>query len=65
MNIYKKQIERITIIGERDTLNKAIEYCEKHRYYIKDIHPKHIKKYTVDLNKYKLVGERTIKPEDD
>ena len=61
LRIYKKYIERITIIGDRSTRDAAIEYCIQNNYDIKGISPKFIKKYTIDVKKFKLVAEREIK----
>ena len=61
LRIYKKHIERITIIGDRSEKDEAIEYCFEHGYDIKGLARKFIKKYTLDKKKFRLIAEREIK----
>ncbi len=61
MRIYRKYIERITIIGPKAKRGEAFDYCSDNGFYIKWSGPKPIAKYRYDAKKFKIVAEREVK----
>ena len=67
MRIYRKKIERITIIGKRgdpDKLDgghdKSFDYCLKNGYDIKWTGSPRKTKYVMDITRYKIIAEREL-----
>ena len=63
MRIYRKKIERITIIGKRDDSDdrdKAWADCLKHGYDTKWSGSPWKRKYLMDIARYKIIAEREI-----
>jgi len=58
MNIYYKQIECITIIGNQDEANDAFEFCAKNGLHIVRAGPKPIGNRQYDTSKFKIVAEK-------
>ena len=58
MNIYKKFIEQVILIGPSDEIGKALDYCLVNGYRVIRSGPKPVAKYRVDPDKFKVVGQR-------
>jgi hypothetical protein len=60
VRIYKKQIERITIIFSNDDEDRkrAFDYCLNNNYHITRSGPKRISYGKYDITKGKIVAER-------
>ena len=60
MHIYKKTIERITIIGPQDESRGAFQYCGSHDFRIIRVGPKRTSINNYDIDTFELVAEREI-----
>lgn len=60
MRIYRKYIERITIIYPRNERPKAFQYCMDNDYSITLSSLKPVGNYRYDKSKGKIVAEREV-----
>lgn len=61
MRIYRKKIERITIIGPKDEIRKAADYISDNGYRFVWGGPKLIGRWKKDFTKFRFVAEREIR----
>lgn len=59
MNIYKKQIEQITIIGKRpEEMAEAFDICHNENYRVIQSGPKPIARYKFSSTLFRIVAQR-------
>lgn len=58
MRVYKKVIERITIIGSMEEKSEILDYAYDNGYKVIRSGPIRVSLTQVDPNKYKIVAER-------
>ena len=61
MNIRKKHIKRVVIIGKRDDRPKAVKYLDEHGYTLKSSGPIPVSRHRMDFSRFRLVGEKDEK----
>jgi len=60
MRIYRKYLERITIIGPKEEREKALDYCYDNGFRVTWLGPKRIGKRKLDFSKFRIVAEREV-----
>lgn len=61
MKMKYKLVRRVRITGPTDERKKALDFCEKNGYYVKNLHPKMIRgTLRYDTSKFALTAEKFV-----
>ena len=61
MNKRTETIRRIVITGNKEERKKAYDYLDRNEYRIIYSNPKILKDHTLDISKFKMIGEKRVK----